>query len=105
MEQECGNVKATELQNEHCLKKLKKTPVGKEIIREAERWLTGRDIKKRVKTKRCVSSICKIWDDLLDTELEKTSIIITGSCVDLHMLSEKSSEYSAAGGTDELQMG
>lgn len=74
------------------------------LSREAERWLAGRDIKKK-KSGTCVSSICRIWDDLLDTDQEKGSIISTGNCVALHMLSENSSKHSAAGGTDELQMG
>lgn len=78
----------------------------KEVLsREAERWLAGRDIKKNVKIRKCVSSICRIWDDLLDTDQEKGSIISTGNCVALHMLSENSSKHSAAGGTDELQTG
>lgn len=60
----------------------------KEVLsREAERWLAGTDAKerekKKVKIRKCVSSICRTWDDLLDTDQEKGSIISTGNCVAL----------------------
>lgn len=75
------------------------------MIREAERWLAGRDIKKKYKNREVCFFICKIWNDLPDTDPGKTSIISKGNYVALHMLSENSPKHSTAGGTDELRMG
>lgn len=74
------------------------------LSREAERWFAGRDTRKRVKIRKRVSSAefgMTCWILIK----KKGSIISTGNCVALHMLSENSSKHSAAGGTDELQMG
>lgn len=60
----------------------------KEVLsREAERWLAGTDAKEKKKKiekiRKCVSSICRTWDDLLDTDQEKVSTISTGNSVAL----------------------
>lgn len=57
------------------------------LSREAERWLAGRNIKKKKNQEVCFFNLQNLgW--LLDTDQEKGSIISTGNFVALHMLSE-----------------